>query len=601
MFLGSSRRQDEAYSCQRQKNEAHCPQEQRDRYRKYFGLAVVIIILLTLSTFAACWCASELSKEVHADHAALADATGTILGVSPAFASVPLYVLAAMPMEALGRVRAISVSYVDGGEQAQLQMEIVQRGKKGSTVELVDALGYTVRLEGTSAARLIVPSGAEFVVCESDASCSSVTVNNDDLQLYEAQAFELWENETAAENEAGRRLDVAERRRLAQRSLSSGPGCNGEEEEDGLTAIIASSAFGGDSYELLTMGLRVFTVYHHERPAKLVCLRLDTGAICENFPYPWTPNPQISSPNRPTGYVDSENERLYIAMEQGLLCLHVPEGIAPALCDIYAPLVIGWSSFGDYGNGDADYEAQRWYGVFTSGSVVCVDLSDPENVNACPGFPVTIRASSSLQVQVMPKSSRILAGGMAVVQCIDTALSPPGPCEGWPTNGGPPGGKGAIIPIMDEDGITVEFCPVGVGGISLCYDLATAERLTAGTEEVLSVITHGEGWQLSKATHGTRTYWLSWPSGSVWVNCFDGQTRGFCENFPRVFPITSNPSWGGWLFYRIKVEFDGACILGVGCSGAMHAFSTDDPNESCRVSASSNLDDDAGEDLEFGQ
>ena len=49
------------------------------------------------------------------------------------------------------------------------------------------------------------------------------------------------------------------------------------------------------------------------------------------------------------------------------------------------------------------------------------------------------------------------------------------------------------------------------------------------------------------------------------------------------------------------VEFDGACIIGVGDLGIVSAFSADDPNESCRVSASSNLDDDAGEDLEFGQ
>ena len=60
------------------------------------------------------------------------------------------------------RPRTISVSYVDGGEQAQLQMEIVQRGKKGSTVELVDALGYTVRLVGTSQAMLVTPNGTEW-------------------------------------------------------------------------------------------------------------------------------------------------------------------------------------------------------------------------------------------------------------------------------------------------------------------------------------------------------------------------------------------------------------------------------------------------------
>ena len=50
------------------------------------------------------------------------------------------------------------------------------------------------------------------------------------------------------------------------------------------------------------------------------------------------------------------------------------------------------------------------------------------------------------------------------------------------------------------------------------------------------------------------------------------------------------------LFYQINVEFDGACIMGVGDLGIVSAFSADDPNESCRVSASSNLDDDAGED-----
>ena len=68
-----------------------------------------IIVLLILSTFAVSLCASELSKETHADHATLTDALGSILGVAEAVAAVPLYVMAAMPMSALGRIRALSV------------------------------------------------------------------------------------------------------------------------------------------------------------------------------------------------------------------------------------------------------------------------------------------------------------------------------------------------------------------------------------------------------------------------------------------------------------------------------------------------------------
>jgi len=47
-----------------------------------------------------------------------------------------------------------------------------------------------------------------------------VTASNNDLQLYEEVALDMLENETAtaAEDETGRRLDVAERRRLARNS-----------------------------------------------------------------------------------------------------------------------------------------------------------------------------------------------------------------------------------------------------------------------------------------------------------------------------------------------------------------------------------------------
>ena len=74
---------------------------------------------------------------------------------------MPLFVLAAMPIGALGRVRALSVSYEDEGQLAQRQMQIMSRLKKGSTVKLVDALGYTVRLDGTTQARLITPNGTQ--------------------------------------------------------------------------------------------------------------------------------------------------------------------------------------------------------------------------------------------------------------------------------------------------------------------------------------------------------------------------------------------------------------------------------------------------------
>ena len=119
---------------------------------------------------------------------------------------MPLFVLAAMPIGALGRVRALSVSYEDEGQLAQRQMQIMSRLKKGSTVKLVDALGYTVRLDGTTQARLITPNGTQYVVCEADASCSSVTASNNDLQLYEEVALDMLENETAtaAEDETGR-------------------------------------------------------------------------------------------------------------------------------------------------------------------------------------------------------------------------------------------------------------------------------------------------------------------------------------------------------------------------------------------------------------
>ena len=88
-------------------------------------------------------------------------------------------------------------------------MQIMSRVKKGTTVELVDALSYTVRLEGTSQALLVTPNGTENVVCEADASCSSVTVSNDDLKLYEEEALDMWASETAA---VGGERDTRQRR-----------------------------------------------------------------------------------------------------------------------------------------------------------------------------------------------------------------------------------------------------------------------------------------------------------------------------------------------------------------------------------------------------
>lgn len=215
--------------------------EQRDRLRRWLLCAAGVIVLLTLSMFAVSWAASELVKETHADKAVLTDRDGSVLNVGAATATIPLYALAAMEMEALWRVNKLSVSYMDGGERVRRNLRIVSQVKRGSTVELLDALGFKVELEGTSDARLLTPDGAEYTLCAADATCSSVTVDNTDLQAFEEEAVDMAiDEEDAAEaiaNSTGegdgstafngtadsrrRRLDTHERRRLARRSLSS--------------------------------------------------------------------------------------------------------------------------------------------------------------------------------------------------------------------------------------------------------------------------------------------------------------------------------------------------------------------------------------------
>ena len=188
-------------------------------FYKWFAVIFLLLsILLAGTSLGTSLWAAELAKDTKADHAMFADVDGSVLGVSDATTAVPLYTLAVMPITALGRVRALTVSYIEGSETVQQNLQIVSQTKRGSTVELKDALGYKVRLTGTSQARLIAPDGAEYVVCAADASCSSVTVGNEDLLALEELASDML---TQEEYVAGSGDPSNNGRRLTRRGLAN--------------------------------------------------------------------------------------------------------------------------------------------------------------------------------------------------------------------------------------------------------------------------------------------------------------------------------------------------------------------------------------------
>ena len=186
-------------------------------YKWFAVIFLLLSILLAGTSLGTSLWAAELAKDTKADHAMFADVDGSVLGVSDATTAVPLYTLAVMPITALGRVRALTVSYIDGSETVQQNLQIVSQTKRGNTVELKDALGYEVRLTGTSQARLIAPDGAEYVVCAADASCSSVTVGNEDLLALEELAADML---TQDEYVAGSGDPSNNGRRLTRRGLA---------------------------------------------------------------------------------------------------------------------------------------------------------------------------------------------------------------------------------------------------------------------------------------------------------------------------------------------------------------------------------------------
>jgi len=211
--------------------------EQRSRLRMLLLGAGCVIILLAISTFGVSWAASELTKEIHVNEAVLNALDGSVVKVGDARAAVPLYTLAAMNMEALGRVKSLFVSYVDSDERVRRNLAIVSQVKRGSIVELLDVLGFKVVLQGTSNARFVTPDGNNYAICAGVVECASVMVDNYDLHEFEQEAVDLQIEEedrqgsiSLAPNETQddisaqsrrRRLNIHERRRLARRRLDS--------------------------------------------------------------------------------------------------------------------------------------------------------------------------------------------------------------------------------------------------------------------------------------------------------------------------------------------------------------------------------------------
>ena len=110
----------------------------------------------------------------------LADGSGGVLATGEATSQAPLFVLHAMDIEQLCRVRHVTVSYNNpdfADKRVEHLLTIMQHMKVDvDMVLLTDPLGYQVELRGFEA-DLVKPSGERVPLCGASATCASFQVN----------------------------------------------------------------------------------------------------------------------------------------------------------------------------------------------------------------------------------------------------------------------------------------------------------------------------------------------------------------------------------------------------------------------------------------
>ena len=149
-------------------------------FGKLLAGAVVLIALLVAGNFGTTILAVESAKETHANQRVLADGNGGVLATGEATSSAPLFILHAMDIEQLRRVRHVTVSYNNpdfAGKRVEHSLAIMQHMKVSvEVVLLTDPLGFQVELRGFEVA-LIKPDGERVPLCGASATCASFEVN----------------------------------------------------------------------------------------------------------------------------------------------------------------------------------------------------------------------------------------------------------------------------------------------------------------------------------------------------------------------------------------------------------------------------------------
>ena len=118
---------------------------------------------------------------------------------------------------------------------------------------------------------------------------------------------------------------------------------------------------------------------------------------------------------------------------------------------------------GLFGWGFPDYATQRLYAIGGT-DLYCLDVSDPLNVQGCPGYPFSATSEigpygrqESSRANVMPKTSKLILSGPLGTLCVETAGGAPRACDSW--------GRIAVnlvlgesIAIPNERGVAIGFC-----------------------------------------------------------------------------------------------------------------------------------------------
>ena len=177
-------------------------------FRRLFGIANVVIVLLIGAMFAVSMVAGELVKESHVKGSALTNLDGNVVRTSPATVSLPLVAAPALPTERLTEVNSIKVTFVGAPPPDVYELPVPMVGVKD--VERIYTIVGVTKISATEVYFMAAKEG-HFIhiqagmanvtkikngvvewtrkVCESSADCAALQVEtSDEVEKYLAEA-----------------------------------------------------------------------------------------------------------------------------------------------------------------------------------------------------------------------------------------------------------------------------------------------------------------------------------------------------------------------------------------------------------------------------